>query len=225
MPIDPYSPCPGGTGKKVKFCCTDLQQELDKVERMLEGEQSKACLDYVRKLDEKYAGRACLQSIRISLENAVGDHEAAHGTLSAFLKQHPDNPVALAEQAIDQAAHGDPLAGIPWLQKALEVCARRNASTRLRRIRRAGDGVAIGRARRAGSSALAIADGYFERPRRARGLGVVTVGRFTERAAAAERFTATGSRAGRRAVAVSISARWTTPSAVTGKKRPTLGQR
>ena len=123
MPIDPYSPCPGGTGKKVKFCCTDLQQELDKVERMLEGEQSKACLDYVRKLDEKYTGRACLQSIRISLENAVGDHEAAHATLSAFLKQHPENPVALAEQAMDQAAHGDPLAGIPWLQKALEVCA------------------------------------------------------------------------------------------------------
>ena len=24
MPIDPYSPCPGGTGKKIKFCCSDL---------------------------------------------------------------------------------------------------------------------------------------------------------------------------------------------------------
>jgi tetratricopeptide (TPR) repeat protein len=122
MPIDPYSPCPGGTGKKVKFCCTDLQQELDKVDRMLEGEQSKACLDYVRKLDEKYAGRPCLQSIRISLENAVGDHAAAHATLAAFLKQHPANPVALAEKALDEAAHGDPLAGIEWLQKALEIC-------------------------------------------------------------------------------------------------------
>ncbi len=122
MPIDPYSPCPGGTGKKVKFCCTDLQQELDKVERMLEGEQSKACLDYVRKLDEKYTGRACLQSIRISLENAMGDHAAAHATLATFLKQHPDNPVALAEQALDLAAHGDPLGGILWLQQALEIC-------------------------------------------------------------------------------------------------------
>jgi hypothetical protein len=122
MPIDPYSPCPGGTGKKVKFCCTDLQQELDKVERMLEGEQSKACLDYVRKLDEKYAGRACLQSIRISLENAVGDHASAHATLARFLKEHPENPVALAEQALDQAAHGDPLAGILSLQQAIEIC-------------------------------------------------------------------------------------------------------
>ncbi|MFM8705283.1 MAG: hypothetical protein ACKOHG_15725, partial [Planctomycetia bacterium] len=24
MPLDPYSPCPGGTGKKIKFCCSEL---------------------------------------------------------------------------------------------------------------------------------------------------------------------------------------------------------
>ena len=85
VPIDPYSPCPGGTGKKVKFCCADLVQELDKVQRMLEGEQPLACLDHVRKLDEQYPGRACLQSIRLSLENAVGDHAAAEATLNKFL--------------------------------------------------------------------------------------------------------------------------------------------
>ena len=35
MPIDPYSPCPGGTGKKVKFCCTDLLQELSEDSRII----------------------------------------------------------------------------------------------------------------------------------------------------------------------------------------------
>ena len=24
MPIDAYSVCPGGTGKKIKFCCPDF---------------------------------------------------------------------------------------------------------------------------------------------------------------------------------------------------------
>ena len=100
MPIDPYSPCPGGTGKKVKFCCSDLVMELDKVQRMLDGEQMVACLDYVRKLDEKFPGRACLQSIRVSLEDSVGDPEAAETTLAAFLKQNPDNAVALSEKAL-----------------------------------------------------------------------------------------------------------------------------
>ena len=56
------------------------------MQQMLEGEQPLGCLDYVRKLDEKYPGRACLQSIRLSLENAVGDHAAAETTLGKFLR-------------------------------------------------------------------------------------------------------------------------------------------
>ena len=124
MPIDPYSPCPGGIAKKVKFCCPDLVQELDKLQRMLEGDQPTACLDFVRKLDEKYPGRACLQSMRVSLETAVGDPALADSTLASFLKQHPDNSVALAEKALQVATQGDPLAGIDWLQKSIEACGQ-----------------------------------------------------------------------------------------------------
>jgi hypothetical protein len=120
MPIDPYSPCPGGTGKKLKFCCADLVQELDKVTRLLEAEQPSACLDYVRTLDEKHPGRACLQSIRANLENAVGDEAAASKSVTSFLEQHPTNPVALALKAL-QVAQEDVLGGITWLQKALEA--------------------------------------------------------------------------------------------------------
>jgi hypothetical protein len=31
MPIDAYSPCPGGTGKKIKFCCPDFLGELETI--------------------------------------------------------------------------------------------------------------------------------------------------------------------------------------------------
>src|ERR1043165_6975686 len=120
MPIDPYSPCPGGTGKKVKFCCSDLVGELDKVQRMLEGEQPRACLDYIRKLDEKYPGRACLQSIRVSLENAVGDHAEAEQTIATFLGKYPDNPVALAEKALLVGGQEGPIKAIDWMQRAIE---------------------------------------------------------------------------------------------------------
>ena len=124
MPIDPYSPCPGGTGKKVKFCCSDLVQELDKVQSMLDGDQPAACLDYVRTLDEQYPGRACLQSIRLSLESAAGDRAAAEATLASFLAKHPGNPVALAEKALLVATYENPIAGIPWLQQAIEACGQ-----------------------------------------------------------------------------------------------------
>ena len=85
---------------------------------MLEGEQPTACLDYVRKLDEKHPGRACLQSMRVSLENLVGDHAAADATLAAFLKQHPDNPVAWPRRRCHIAAAGDPWRASIWLQKS-----------------------------------------------------------------------------------------------------------
>src|SRR5262249_4402491 len=122
MPIDPYSPCPGGTGKKVKFCCSDLVQELDKLQHMMEAEQAIGCLDYLRKLEEKYPDRACLQSMRVSLESAVGDPAAAEKALAAFLKSQPGNSVALAEKARHVATQGDLLAAIEWLQKALQAC-------------------------------------------------------------------------------------------------------
>ncbi len=125
MPIDPYSPCPGGTGKKVKFCCTDLVQELDKVQSMLDGDQPAACLDYVRKLDEQYPGRACLQSIRLSLESAVGDHAAAEATLASFLAKHPGNPVALAEKALLVATYENPSLEVPGFSRRSKRAARK----------------------------------------------------------------------------------------------------
>ena len=68
MPIDPYSPCPGGTGKKIKFCCSDLTAELDKIQRMLDGEQRAACLEYIDTLEAKFPERACLLSIKAMLQ-------------------------------------------------------------------------------------------------------------------------------------------------------------
>ena len=31
MSIDPYSSCPGGTGKKIKFCCAELVGDLEQL--------------------------------------------------------------------------------------------------------------------------------------------------------------------------------------------------
>src|SRR5262249_24859077 len=101
---------------------SDLVPELDKLQRMLQGEQPVAALDYVRTLDAKYPGRACLQSMRVSLETAIGDPAAADSTLAAFLAQHPTNPVALAEKALQAATQADPLSGVNWLQQAIEAC-------------------------------------------------------------------------------------------------------
>jgi hypothetical protein len=124
MPIDPYSPCPGGTGKKIKFCCSDLVAELEKIQRMLEGEQRAACLDHIESLESKYPERACLLSIKALLEAQLGQEERAQATLAAFMKAYPDNPVALAEQATLKASSEGGVAAIGVLQDALEKCSQ-----------------------------------------------------------------------------------------------------
>jgi hypothetical protein len=123
MPIDPYTPCPGGTGKKIKFCCSDLLSELDKVQRMLEGEQRAACLEYIESLESKFPERACLLSIKAMLEAQLGQDAKADATLSAFMKKYPENPVALAEAATLKASHDGGTAAIGPLQDALEKCS------------------------------------------------------------------------------------------------------
>jgi len=122
MTLDPYMLCPGGTGKKVKFCCTDLLHDLDKVQHMLQGEQHVAGLDYVSKLTAKYPGRACLLTYRFELEMAVGKLEAADATAAELLAAHPDNPLGLIHSALAKASGGRPIDALEPLQRALEVC-------------------------------------------------------------------------------------------------------
>ena len=122
MPIDPYSPCPGGTGKKIKFCCSDLVSELEKIQRMLEGDQRAACLEHIEGIEGKYPERACLLSIKSMLQAQLGQEEKADATLATFIEKYPGNPVALAEQATMKAASDGGGAAIGLLQEALEKC-------------------------------------------------------------------------------------------------------
>ncbi len=123
MPIDPYSPCPGGTGKKIKFCCSDLPAELDKIQRMLEGDQRAACLEHIESIEDKYPDRACLLSIKAMLQGQLGSEEKATATIARFVEKFPDNPVALAEKATLSAAQEGATLAVDVLQDALEKCA------------------------------------------------------------------------------------------------------
>ena len=122
MPIDPYTPCPGGTGKKIKFCCSDLVAELEKVQRMLDGDQRAACLDHIDNLQAKYPDRACLLSIKGMLESELGHEAKAQATLERFRERYPDNPVALAEQATISLGKIGTLSAVNLLQDALDRC-------------------------------------------------------------------------------------------------------
>ena len=103
MPIDPYAACPGGTGKKIKFCCQDLVGELEQVERLLEGEQVTAALEQVERQLAKTPGRACLLATRTKLQLATRKFVEAAAGSAEFLAAFPANPLALGQAAVAEA--------------------------------------------------------------------------------------------------------------------------
>lgn len=103
MPLDPYSLCPGGTGKKIKFCCHELLGDLEQLDRLVEGEQIEAALEQVVRLCEKHPGKACLLATRTKLELAAKKFNDAAVTSRAFLEAYPENPLALGHASVSAA--------------------------------------------------------------------------------------------------------------------------
>jgi len=122
MALDAYSLCPGGTGKKIKFCCGDFLDELQKIERMVEGEQYLACLQHLERLLTEDPGRdrACLLSTQCVLLRATNQPEAARSAAATFLAKQPNNPIALAESAI-LTSENNPHAALDFLQRAIRA--------------------------------------------------------------------------------------------------------
>lgn len=103
MPFDAYSLCPGGRDKKIKFCCSHLQKELNEIERMMDGEQFAACLRYVEELQEKNENCACLDVAQIVLLRLQEQIDKALEIAEKLVQREPDNVLAWAELATCRA--------------------------------------------------------------------------------------------------------------------------
>ena len=124
MALDAYSLCPGGTGKKIKFCCNDFLPELQKIDRMVEGEQFIACLKHIDHLLEQEPGedRACLLATKCTLLRMTKQDEAARVTAAAFVEKHPENQLALAESALSVVG-SDACAALDFVGRAFRAAA------------------------------------------------------------------------------------------------------
>ncbi len=123
MAIDTYAPCPGGTGKKIKFCCSDLVGDIEQLDRLIEGEQISAALDQVKRLEAKHPGRACLMASRVKLELATKHYAEGAEASRAFVEACPENPLALAQSAMTEAIAGRIQEAAVLFDKARELAA------------------------------------------------------------------------------------------------------
>jgi hypothetical protein len=124
MAVDPYAPCPCGSGKKLKFCCTDLIGDIEKIHRMIEGDQPRAALKHVEQTLAKHPRRASLLDLKATLEMSLDEMAAAGETVREFLEVEPNNPAAHACQAMYLAAAERGSAAVQPLQRALALLDR-----------------------------------------------------------------------------------------------------
>lgn len=121
MALDSYSYCPGGTGKKIKFCCTsEVTGELEKCIRQIDGEQRMAALDQINRSLQLFPDRACLLALKVNVLIGLQELDKAKETITHFLQKNPGNPVALAQAAILAVIEGNDIdSASVFLQSAL----------------------------------------------------------------------------------------------------------
>jgi hypothetical protein len=127
MSIDPYAPCPCGSGKKLKFCCADSIGDIERIHRMIEGEQPRAALRHAEQSLARHPGRASLLDLKATLEISLGEIESARATVDQFVAAHPDSPTAHACRALLLAQNEDDAsarAAADAVQRALALVER-----------------------------------------------------------------------------------------------------
>jgi tetratricopeptide (TPR) repeat protein len=124
MAIDPYALCPCGSGKKLKFCCSDVVGEIEKIHRMIEGDQPRAALRHVEHTLASHARRPSLLDLKASLELSLGEIDSARKTVDEFVRAHPDSATAHACHAILLSETGEARAAVAALQKAIAIVER-----------------------------------------------------------------------------------------------------
>lgn len=102
--MDSYAPCPCGSGKKVKFCCQPILDEMAKIERLQSNNQPRMALQLIDKVlkDHPHNGWLVTQRAMALLNDDANDsrYEEARDTLVAFLHHDQDHPLANALLAL-----------------------------------------------------------------------------------------------------------------------------
>ncbi|MGI5831628.1 MAG: hypothetical protein ACOX6D_03740 [Thermoguttaceae bacterium] len=120
MPLDSYSPCPGGRDKKIRFCCPDLLKDLQQLETSLANGQFAGVLAMIETLEKDHPNCACLASAKCLALRESGRFEEFLAAAESFRGAEPDNPRAIAEYAIGRAISGDTPAALSALIDGIE---------------------------------------------------------------------------------------------------------
>ncbi|MFO0914594.1 MAG: tetratricopeptide repeat protein [Pirellulales bacterium] len=93
MSADLYRPCPCGSGKKIKFCCSrPIAADLERVERMIDGDQLLAARERLEGLRAKHPEIAAIRMLEAEISADQEEFDQALTRLDEIQRIAPQNP-------------------------------------------------------------------------------------------------------------------------------------
>ncbi len=104
MDLDPYSLCPCGSGKKVKFCCNEIVEDMQRILSMRQNNQLHMALQSLSKLRSSlkagHPGEIWVRTTEATILLEDNQLDLAKKAVSEALEAIPDNPQLLALSAL-----------------------------------------------------------------------------------------------------------------------------
>lgn len=125
MSVDAYGPCPCGSGKKFKFCCSAIADDMDRIARLIEGNQPRVAVQQLEVLDRKHPDNAWIGYTRGMILLDQNEPQEARDQLRHVLEVHPDNELAIALYAIAVLRSDGPDAAKKPIHRAFQKSAKK----------------------------------------------------------------------------------------------------
>jgi tetratricopeptide (TPR) repeat protein len=119
--VDPYSPCPCGSGKKFKWCCHKVESYAERAQRLLESGQADLALAALNEGLRKEPGNAWLLTRKAMIQLKGGQGEEAKATVREVLRSNPKHVGALVLMTRLVLETEGPRAGAAQFQQALSA--------------------------------------------------------------------------------------------------------
>jgi len=117
--VDPYAPCPCGSGQKFKWCCHKVEPYAEKAERLYEGNQADAALATLDEGLRKVPGNPWLLVRKALIHERREEPAKARPLLEQVLVAQPNHVGAQALLVRVVTEDEGPVGGVAQLQRAL----------------------------------------------------------------------------------------------------------
>lgn len=119
--MDPYASCTCGSGKKFKWCCQPIQQEIGQVFGLLEQGQAEAAVRMMEDVTQRHPDNPQVWGQKAQMQYLIGQHAEAEQSLDKAFALFPSYPFGYFLKATFRMNEGEIPGALLLLRKAAEA--------------------------------------------------------------------------------------------------------